>query len=102
MTDETKPTVDYTVQMERMVATVETIPNDDPTGTSGARIGQQFSAWQDIATVTVPVGSKRKTVLREGLKQSGLKPPEDGTAPRLRVLDAESAEVHEPPMEWKL
>jgi hypothetical protein len=69
--------------------------------------GDGDAAWIDIATVDVPPRTKRKTVIQKALAEAKITPAEDGTAPRLRALDAESAEVHEPeahqpPMEWKL
>jgi hypothetical protein len=64
-------------------------------------------AWIDIATVEVPARTKRSTVIKEALKQAGVQPAADGSRPRLRALDAESAHVHEPephqpPMEWRV
>jgi hypothetical protein len=61
----------------------------------------------DIATVEVPARTKRSTVIKEALKQAGVQPAADGSRPRLRALDAESAHVHEPephqpPMEWRV
>jgi hypothetical protein len=63
--------------------------------------------WKDLATVEVPARTKRSTVIKEALKQAGVQPAADGSRPRLRALDAESAEVHEPeahhpPMEWRV
>jgi hypothetical protein len=51
---------------------------------------ETFEAWRDVATVTVPARTKRKTAIREAVKQAGL----DVTADlKVRLLDAESAEV---------
>jgi len=73
----------------------------------GEPSGVENGVWEDIATVDVPPRTKRKTVIQKALAEAKITPAEDGTAPRLRALDAESAEVHEPeahqpPMEWKL
>lgn len=61
--------------------------------------------WVDLATVTVPPRTPRRTVIKRALAEADVKP--GGAAPRVRVLDADSAEVHEPeahqpPMEWRL
>jgi hypothetical protein len=88
MTDESKPTVDYTVQMAKVV-TEATEP------APGLSLVAADEVWVDVATVTVPVGTKRKTVLRQAL--AGMEVGEQ--APRLRALDADSAEVHEPKSE---
>lgn len=68
-------------------------------------IGQQGPIWEDIATVEVEPRTKRSTVIKKALAEAGIAPSD--TAPKLRALDAESAEVHEPegyqpPMEWRL
>jgi hypothetical protein len=68
---------------------------------------EYVAAWTDIATVEVPARTKRSTVIKEALKQAGVQPAADGSRPRLRALDAESAQVHEPephqpPMEWRV
>lgn len=93
MTDETKATVEYVVQ--RMAIMREPDLED------------LVECWLTIATVHVPVGSKRKTVIREALRYSALKPSTDGKPTRLRALDGDSSEIYEPeaytpPMEWKL
>lgn len=49
-----------------------------------------YSAWIDVATVTVPARTKRKTAIRSALKQAGLDVTEET---KVRLLDAESAEV---------
>lgn len=64
-----------------------------------------FTAWVDIATVEVEPRTKRSTVLKRALAEANI--PASDTPPKLRALDAESAEVHEPeayqpPMEWRL
>lgn len=61
--------------------------------------------WSDIATVTVPPRTKRSTVVTQGLMQAGITPDPGKPAPRVRVLDEDSAHVHEPeakqpPAEW--
>ena len=61
--------------------------------------------WVDIATVTVEPRTKRSTVIKRALAEANISA--GGDPPKLRALDAESAEVHEPeafqpPMEWRL
>lgn len=79
----------YVVQMR------ETLPDAD----TGAE------RWRDVATVTVPPRTTRKTVVTKALMQAGIAPDPGKPAPRVRVLDEESAFVHEPeakqpPAEW--
>lgn len=50
--------------------------------------------WQDIATVSVPPKAHRRGVIAKALTDAGIKP--SGEPPRVRVLDARSAEVFEP------
>lgn len=85
----------YVVQQEQVV---EREPLDDGTI-------KNYTAWIDIATVDVEPRAKRSTVLKKALAEAGIEP--SGEKPRLRALDAESAEVHEPepyqpPTEWRL
>lgn len=77
--DEPKGEVQYVVQMAIKVEAVD----------------GEIVHWYDVATVTVPVGTKRKTVLRQAL--AGMEVGEQ--APRLRALDVGSAEVFEPEAE---
>lgn len=49
--------------------------------------------WADIATITVPARTKRRTVIEAGLSKAGLHPSEGPVA--VRVLDARAAEVVE-------
>lgn len=65
----------------------------------------KLTRWVDLATVTVPPRTTRKTVVTKGLMQAGITPEPGKPAPRVRVLDEESAFVHEPeakqpPAEW--
>jgi hypothetical protein len=48
-------------------------------------------AWFDAAEVTVPVGTKRPTIIRKGLTEAGISPPIGGPPLRVRALDANSA-----------
>lgn len=73
----------------------ETLPDVDSGG----------ERWVDVATVTAPPRSKRKTVIGKALAQSGIRP--QGEPLRLRVLDAASAretivEPVQPDPEWKI
>ncbi len=52
--------------------------------------GRPMPAWVDVATVTVPARTLRKTVLEKALKDAGIT-PEVGQQMRVRVLDAQSA-----------
>jgi hypothetical protein len=49
-------------------------------------------AWLDVATVTVPARTKRKSVIRKGLKQAGLEITTEGMP--ARALDADSAHAY--------
>lgn len=51
-------------------------------------------AWVDVATVEVEPRTKRSTVIKKALAQADIQP--GGEPPKLRALDAESAEVHAP------
>lgn len=73
--------------------------------TDGQVVGNPYTVWQDVATVTVPPRTKRSKVVAQGLMMAGIKPDPGQPAPRVRVLDEESAFVHEPgavqpPAEW--
>jgi hypothetical protein len=61
-------------------------------------------AWHDIATVEVPPRTPRKVAIKKALTEAGIEP--DGEKLKVRALDADSAEVHEPephqpPAEWR-
>lgn len=61
-------------------------------------------AWFDVATVTVPARTRRKTVIEKGLQQAGLDVTE---AIKVRALDSESAQVtpvapYTPPSELRI
>lgn len=74
MSDERK-TVAYVVQ---------TSPSMQEEGAAGRR-------WVDVAEVSVPTGTYRKTVIERGLSAAGII-PEPGREPLLvRALDADSA-----------
>lgn len=86
----------YVVQMAYMVESIS--------GTERAE-GRQMEAWVDIATVTVPPRTPRKTAIKKALAQVGVAPSEK--RPKLRALDVDSFEMHEPeahqpPPEWRL
>jgi hypothetical protein len=85
----------YVVQIQTEVTT-STLGGDDTS---------EKACWIDIATVTVPPRTKRSKVVAQGLMLAGIKPDPGQPAPRVRVLDEESASVHEPgavqpPAEW--
>lgn len=66
----------------------------------------EFWAWKDIATVTVPPRTKRSVVIKRALAEAGIV-PRDGEQPKVRALDVDSAEVHEPKAhqpapEWRI
>lgn len=77
----------YTVQMQRTM-------DVDP-------------VWQDIATVQVPLRTKRRAVVAKALSAAGIKPVPGEPGPRVRVLDEDSAAVIEPEpfqpeSEWRI
>lgn len=93
--------ITYVVQMQRNVSRFYDEDQDtafaDPAG----------YAWRDIATVKVPPRTKRSTVIKQALREAGILPNADGSKPKLRALDVDSAEVHEPEAhqpapEWRL
>jgi hypothetical protein len=89
MTDETKrkqgPQT-YVVQQEQ---TVKVATGDDAAGYKT----ESRAFWRDLATVTVPPRTPRKAVVKQALAEAEVRP--EGKL-RVRVLDAESAEVFEP------
>jgi hypothetical protein len=91
MSDEHTATATYVVQRY-----------DRWTDDSGNLIDE---VWIDVATVTVPTRTTRRTIIKKALAQAGIQPT--GEPLKLRALDVESARVHEPegyqpPMEWRL
>lgn len=98
MSEETKATITYVVQMQRGVSRWMDEATDGAVATD---------AWQDIATVNVPPKTKRDTVIKAALKQAGIQPANGGDSLRLRALDGRSAEVTEakpdaPDPQWEL
>jgi hypothetical protein len=78
----------YVVQQAKQLGEVEKV--DDQ---GGRRIGVQQDAWVDLATITVPPRTPRRLVVTKALAEARVKP--EGKL-RVRVLDADSAEVFEP------
>lgn len=84
----------YTIQMQR----------DAPEG----MIEDSYTfadAWFDVATVKVPHRTHRKRLIAKALNDAGIVADPGKPAPRVRVLDEESAYIHEPeakqpPAEW--
>lgn len=96
----------YVVQMWRLVAipTERQEVTDEPVK---IEIPDVVSAWVDIATVTVPPRTPRKVAIKRALAEAEIAPTADGSKLRLRALDADSFETHEPeahqpPPEWRL
>lgn len=54
------------------------------------------ACWLDVATITVPARTHRKRLIAKALTDAGIKPDPGQPSPRVRVLDEESAFVHEP------
>lgn len=52
--------------------------------------GNLWDVWTDVATVTVPARTQRKTVIEKALNDAGLVPPV-GEQFEVRVLDADSS-----------
>jgi hypothetical protein len=50
----------------------------------------------DVATVSVPLRTKRRGIIAKALLDAGIRPEPGKPAPRVRVLDEESAAVVEP------
>lgn len=80
-------TVDYVVQV-KMTLMQGGVVN----GVSGEplEVGGEKPYWIDVATVTVPPKTKRKTALRQGLAEAGIELTPELEA---RVLDPDSAYV---------
>lgn len=78
----TPGTAEYVVQM------ADSIDEINEAGDTASR-----AIWKDIAAVSVPAKSKRKTIIALALVEAGIK-PEVGAEPlKLRALDARSAHV---------
>lgn len=91
----------YVVQVERELASFRMVGG----GGEPPKYDEYVLAWQDVATVTVPPRTKRSAVVKQALAEAGITPEPGKPAPRVRVLDEESAFVHEPeakqpPAEW--
>lgn len=54
--------------------------------------------WVDVGTVKLPRKSMRRSAIKAALENAGIKPDPKLGALKLRVLDAESARVHEVPV----
>jgi hypothetical protein len=61
-----------------------------------AEAGEPVEVWQDVATVSVPLRTKRRGIIAKALLDAGIRPEPGKPAPRVRVLDEDSAFVHEP------
>lgn len=55
-----------------------------------SEIVEGLSAWVDVATVTVPLKTKRRTVIEKGLEQAGVEKTPELEA---RLLDVEAAYI---------
>lgn len=53
--------------------------------------GDGAVAWEDIATVSVPPRTKRKTIIEKAFAEAGVNAPPLLTTWHIRVLDEESA-----------
>ncbi len=71
----------YAVQVEEA---------ETPLDGKGEASGPPEYVWRDVATVTVPARTHRKTVVEKALKDAVIEPPA-GEQLRVRVLDADSA-----------
>lgn len=94
---ETVATTTYTVQMAQ---------GSRPASGLGSG-ATNMETWADVATVTVPRKSPRKTVIHRALAEAGVTPRPDSEPLRVRVLDAASAaettvEPFQPDPEWKV
>lgn len=97
----------YTIMQRVNVTTeLEEIPaagDDEP----GPVLADE-ELWRDVATVTVPAGSKVETVIRQAVEEARLyRLAKDGTPVSLRVLDDRSGRVHvvsweQPPARLKI
>jgi hypothetical protein len=73
----------YVIQMRQLVLVG---------GKTGDERAPSDSEWVDIATVTVPARTKRKSIIAAALKKAGLEPEKPI---KVRVLNADSAHVSE-------
>jgi hypothetical protein len=65
-----------TFEVEYVVQVRETLKLAEPVG-DGEKGTDYVEAWRDIASVTVPARTKRRTVVEKGLEQAGIvKTPE--------------------------
>jgi hypothetical protein len=88
-------TATYTVQVERRMWAENT------------QDAAEAMAWVDVATVSVPLRTKRRGIIAKALLDAGIRPEPGKPAPRVRVLDEESAAVVEPEpfqpeAEWRI
>jgi hypothetical protein len=79
---------EYVVQRLMQLAEVER-PQPD---TDRVEVGKAYGAWVDVATVTVPPRTHRKTVVERAFEQAGVSVAVGETV-SVRVLDADSARV---------
>ncbi len=77
----------YTVQRLRQLAEVRVVEEEE---NLPPVVGDTYNAWVDVATVTVPARTLRKTVVEKALSEAGIT-PEVGGQMHVRVLDAQSA-----------
>lgn len=95
ISDEDAPTlqtpaeVEYVVQARRPIKAVE-LSADVPEPVT--------EVWVDIATVSAAPRTKRRTLISKALAEAGIKPTAEMESPRIRVLDVDSARVHEVPV----
>lgn len=90
----------YTVQIEERL----------PEGAEASAVLGGFegaTVWQDIATVQVPLRTKRRAVVAKALREAGIRPVPGEPGPKVRVLDEDSAAVIEPEpfqpeSEWRI
>lgn len=61
---------------------------EDETAEGGTRT---VVVWEDLVTIEVPAGTKRKTVLERGLGEAKIAAPADGLTLKFRALDEDSA-----------
>jgi hypothetical protein len=66
-----------------------------------------LDVWQDVATIQVPLRTKRRAVVASALREAGIRPIPGEPGPKVRVLDEDSAAVIEPEpfqpeSEWRI
>lgn len=106
-TGETTATLEAAVPAPSDVLYVVQVFTEITTATGLGSGESEKECWADIAQVSAPLRSKRKTVIGLALAQSGLRPGDDQRPLRLRVLDAASAHETEiapfqPDAEWRI